>query len=602
MNKRLHILHLEDEPDFAELVRSLLAQDGLDADVKRISSREELENALAAENFDLIISDYHLPSFNGTEALKIVRQKFPDLPFILVSGTIGEQAAIESLRAGATDYIIKQKPERLPSAIRRAIQEAGERAQLRKAEADLRASEKQYRLLFQDNPNPMWVFDLESLAFLEVNTAAIRHYGYSREEFLRMKISDIQEPEKKNRPENAVADVAGRGLVWRHRKKSGALVEAEVVWTPMAFQGRFAALTMATDVTERRHVEHRNSVFSKLSHRLSAASTAPEAAMIICEAADELFRWDDFALDTYDAGSDEVFSLLNITTVEGQRVQVPSSPQPKTANALIRRVIEKGAELLQPQEADSYSASTMLAPVRKGDRVIGVLLIQNHTPGVYAQDDLQMFQTLADQCSGALDRVQAREQLLESDKRFRDLFDNSPDAIFVEDMDGTVLDVNFAACVLHGLTRDQLIGKNAVKDLVPRSKQEEAQRDFQKLAGGKLSWVTGESLVADGRSTPVEVRAGRVEYGGKPALLLHVRDITERRTTETALQSSEMLFRSVWENSVDGMRLTDENGVIVAVNDAYSKFVEMEASAMEGKPFTIVYSKTSNLEEIMHRH
>jgi len=602
MNKRLHILHLEDEPDFAELVRSLLAQDGLDADVKRISSREELENALATETFDLIISDYHLPTFNGLEALKIVRQKFPDLPFILVSGTIGEQAAIESLRSGATDYIIKQKPERLPSAVRRAIQEAGERAQLRKAETDLRASEKQYRLLFQDNPNPMWVFDLETLAFLEVNTAAIRHYGYTRGEFLRMTISDIREMEKKNSPENAVADVAGRGLVWRHRKKSGALIESEVVWTPMAFQGRFAALTMATDVTERRQVEHRNSVFSKLSHRLSAATTAPEAAMIICEAADALFRWDDFALDVYDAESDEVFSLLNITTVEGQRVQVPSSSQPKTANALIRRVIEKGAELLQPHEADSYSASTMLAPVRKGDRVIGVLLIQNHTPGVYAQDDLQMFQTLADQCSGALDRVQAREQLLESNKRFHDLFENSPDAIFVEDMDGTVLDVNFAACVLHGLTREQLVGKNAVRDLVPRSKQEEAQRDFQKLSGGKLSWVEGESLVADGRSTPVEVRAGRVEYGGKPALLLHVRDITERRTTETALQSSEMLFRSVWENSVDGMRLTDENGIIVAVNDAYSKFVEMEASALEDKPFTIVYSKASNLDEIMKRH
>ncbi len=602
MNKRLHILHLEDEPDFAELVRSLLAQDGIDAEVKRVSSREELETALAAENFDLVISDYHLPSFNGMEALKIVREKFPDLPFILVSGTIGEQAAIESLKAGATDYVIKQKPERLPSAVRRAVQEAAERAQLRKAEAELRSSEKQYRLLFQDNPNPMWVFDLESLAFLEVNAAAIRHYGYSREEFLRMTITDIRPPEKNNHRDNVVSDVPDRGLVWRHRKKNGALIEVEVIWTPMAFRGRFAALTMATDVTERRHVEHRNAVFSKLSHRLSAATTAPEAAMIICEAADSLFRWSDFALDVYDAGRDEVFSLLNITTVEGQRVQVPSSPQPKTANALIRRVIEKGAELLRPPEADDYSASTMLAPIRKGERVIGVLLIQNHSPETYLPRDLEMFQTLADQCSGALDRVQTREELHESEKRFRDLFENSPDAIFVEDFDGTVLDVNFAGCVLHGLTREQLIGKNALHDLIPQSKREEVQRDFQKLASGKLSWVEGESLAADGRATPVEVRAGRVEYNGKPALLLHVRDITERRTTETALQSSEMLFRSVWENSVDGMRLTDGNGVIVAVNDAYCKLVGMEASVLEGRPFTIVYAGSSNPGEFMEHY
>src|SRR5471032_287001 len=602
MNKRLHILHLEDEPDFAELVRSLLAQDALDAEVTRVIDRAGLEQVLAGGNIDLVISDYHLPTFNGMDALKIVREKYPDMPFILVSGTIGELAAIESLKAGATDYVLKQKPERLPSAVRRAVQEAEEHTRLRKAEEDLRASEKQYRLLFQDNPNPMWVFDLESLAFLEVNAAATRHYGFSREEFLRMTISDIRPPEKNARRENTVADVAERGLVWRHRKKSGALIDVEVVWTPMAFRGRFAALTMATDVTERRHVEHRNAVFSKLSHRLSAATTAPEAAMIICESADELFRWNDFALDIYDAGRDEVFSLLNITTVEGQRVQVPSSPQPKTANALIRRVIDKGAELLRPPEADDYSASTMLAPVRKGERVIGVLLVQNHSPDTYAPRDLEMFQTLADQCSGALERVQTREQLHESEKRFRDLFENSPDAIFVEDFDGTVLDVNFAACVLHGLTREQLIGKNALHDLVPASKRDEAQRDFQKLASGKLSWVEGESHAADGRATPVEVRAGRVEFNGKSALLIHVRDITERRTTETALQSSEMLFRSVWENSVDGMLLTDENGVIVAVNDAYCKFVGIEPSSLEGKPFTIVYAASSNLDLLMQRH
>ncbi len=165
----------------------------------------------------------------------------------------------------------------------------------------------------------------------------------------------------------------------------------------------------------------------------------------------------------------------------------------------------------------------------------------------------------------------------ESEQRFRDLFENSPDAIFVEDLDGTVLDVNFAACVLHGLTREQLIGKNALTDLMPPAQRESARSDFQKLAAGKLSWVEGESLTADGRFTPVEVRAGRIEYGGKPALLLHVRDITERRAAEAALQSSETLFRSVWENSVDGMRLTDENGIIVAVNDAYCKLVGLEA-------------------------
>ena len=180
-----------------------------------------------------------------------------------------------------------------------------------RAEEELRDSERQYRLLFHNNPNPMWVFDLETQGFLEVNEAAIQHYGYSHSEFLAMTISDIRPPEKDRRHKAAIPDVAGeKGFIWRHRRKDGSLIDVEVVWTPMVFHDRFAALTMAVDVTERLRVEHRNTVFSKLSHRLSSATTATEAAMIICDAADALFRWTDFALDLYDAGRDEVTSLL----------------------------------------------------------------------------------------------------------------------------------------------------------------------------------------------------------------------------------------------------------------------------------------------------
>ena len=728
MNKRLHILHLEDEPDFAELVRSMIEQDNLDAEVKQVKAREELEAALDAESFDVILSDFHLPSFTGLDALAIVKKKCPDTPFILISGTIGEQAAIESLKAGATDYLLKQQPERLASAIRRAVQEAEERAKRRKAEIelvrrekyfraltensldvlsilspqgnflyvspssrnvlgytpeelrgqnafahvhpedlprarealqfgidhperpvkvqlrcqrkdgewryleivgqnrlddpkmtgivinsrdvtdrwraeeDVRSSEKQYRLLFQDNPNPMWVFDLETLAFLEVNEAAIKHYGYSREEFLAMTVADIRPPEKDDASPNIALDTADRSHVWRHRCKDGSLIDVEVIWSPIVFRGRFAALALATDVTERRHVEHRNAVFSKLGHRLSSATTASEAARVICEAADALFKWDDFALDLYAAEHDEVFSLLNITTVENRRVEIPSSPQPKTANALIRRVLKNGAEKLLPAQEKDYSASTMVAPVRKGERVIGLLLIQNRLAGAYTERDLETLQTLADQSSGALERLRAEQDLRESQQRFHDLFENSPDAIFVEDLNGNVLDVNMAACALHGVKREELIGRNALNHLIPAARRDEARRDFQKLATGELLWVEGESESTDGRVVPVEVRASRIAYAGKPALLLHVRDVTERRAAEAALRSSEALFRSVWENSADGMRLTDENGVILAVNDAFCQLVGLNHGELEGKPFTVIYAESGERERMRDQY
>jgi two-component system, cell cycle sensor histidine kinase and response regulator CckA len=728
MNKPLRILYLEDDPDFAELVRSLLHQDKLSADIKRVAGRAEFEASLDSGTFDLILSDFRLPAFTGLEALALVRKKCPDIPFILISGTIGERAAIESLKAGAIDYVLKQSPKRLAPAIRRAVQEAGEHAKRRQAETELvrrekyfraltedsldilcilsregrfiytspsiervlgytseelrgtdsfehmhpddlplarqmfqfaldnpermtkiqlryqkkdgawthleivgqnrlqdpgiaglvtnwrdvtdrwrieeelRNSEKQYRLLFQDNPNPMWVFDLETLELLEVNESAIQHYGYSREEFLAMKMSDLRQTEKNVSWEDAALSNVGHGRIWKHRRKDGSLINVEVTWTPMVFQHRFAALTMVTDITQRLRSEHHDKVFSKLSHRLSSAITASEAATIICEASDALFEWDDFALDLYSSEKDEVFSLLNITTVDNQRVEIPSSAQSRNENALIRRVISKGAELVETSGPNGQSATAMLVPIQKGTRVIGVLFVQSHAPGAYTGQDLETLQTLADQCSGALERVHAEEALRESQRRFRDLFENSPDAIFVEDMNGTVLDVNLAACILHGLTRDQLIGKNVFDDLVPPARREEARRDFEKMAGGKWSQVEGERLTVEGRATPVEVRASRIEYGGQPVMLLHVRDITERREAEAALQSSEMLFRSVWQNSVTGLRLANEDGTIVAVNDAFCRLVGMDAQALEGQPFTVIYAASEDREKTIEQH
>ena len=143
-----------------------------------------------------MLSDFRLPGFNGLDALKIVREKYPLLPFILLSGNIGEQAAIESLKAGATDYILKSNRERLVSAVRRALTEAAERKRLLDTEEDLRRSEKQYRFLFQSNPHPMLIFDLGNLRILEVNEAAIQHYGYSREEFLAMTLTSLRVAER----------------------------------------------------------------------------------------------------------------------------------------------------------------------------------------------------------------------------------------------------------------------------------------------------------------------------------------------------------------------------------------------------------------------
>ncbi|HXE42865.1 MAG TPA: response regulator, partial [Candidatus Baltobacteraceae bacterium] len=163
MNKPLRILHLEDEPDFAELVKTLVTQDGLEADFTRADNKADFEKLLTDCQFDLIISDYHLPSFTGLEALAFAQKHCPHIPFILVSGTIGEQAAIESLRAGAIDYVLKQKPERLPTAVRRAVREAAEHAKLREAELELARREKYFRALTENSLDILAILNRDGL-------------------------------------------------------------------------------------------------------------------------------------------------------------------------------------------------------------------------------------------------------------------------------------------------------------------------------------------------------------------------------------------------------------------------------------------------------
>ena len=602
MSQPIRILHLEDNPADALLVRDSFAEQGLAVEVKDVSSREEFLQAVQEEQWDLVLSDFRLPGFNGLDALKIVREKYPLLPFILLSGNIGEQAAIESLKAGATDYILKSNRERLVSAVRRALTEAAERKRLLDTEENLRRSEKQYRFLFQSNPHPMLIFDLGDLRILEVNEAAIQHYGYSREEFLAMTLTSLRVAGRGQSSRPPTWDAQSKSLIWRHQHKNGNTMEMEIIWSPLTFEGRLAALTMATDVTARRRAAHRNEQFNKLSHQLSSVSTASEAAMLICEAADHLFNWDDFALDLYFAETDEVVSLLTITTVDGRRVEIPASPQSKSANTLVQRVIARGAELVSALETGEKAGTTMIAPIRKGSRVIGVLFVQSRESHSYSEHDLETLQTLADQCGGALQRARAEENLRHSQQRFYDLFENSPDAILVQDRNGTILDANASAGALHGLTREELVGKNSVDDLVPLGQREVARLNFHRLANNQISWIEGESFRADGRSVPVEARVVHIEFDGKPAMLFHVRDVSERHAAEMALRSSETLFRSVWENSVDGMRLTDENGVMVAVNDAFCRLIGMSQEQLEGKFFSVIYSAATDWEKMLRSH
>jgi len=254
----LRILLLEDVPADAALIERHLTKSGLEFISQRVDTRARFEEALRDFVPDIILSDHGLPGFDGSAALQLVNQRFPALPVILVTGSLNEETAVEFMKAGAADYILKDHLTRLPEAIRRAIRERLLQEEREQAVAALRESEAQYRSMFESTPYPMWVFDLETHRVLAVNSAAIKHYGYSREEFLALRIEDLRPaediPALHRHLETMPSDYHAAGT-WRHRKKDGTLIEVETSGHGITFAGRRAEQVVINDVTERKQLE-----------------------------------------------------------------------------------------------------------------------------------------------------------------------------------------------------------------------------------------------------------------------------------------------------------------------------------------------------------
>jgi len=260
-SETLAVLLLEDNPVDAELVIRKLKSAGLQVIVDGARSAREFQERVQQKAYDIILGDYRIPGWTGLDAVKWLRSSGINTPFILVTGTLGDELAIECLKSGINDYVLKDNLERLPTALRRALAEQALREERDHAEDELRKSEEQYRLLFQANPHPMWVFDAETLRFLAVNDAALHHYGYSLTEFLNMTVKDIRPTEELLQFKESVESrrhSAAFGFYsepWKHKKKDGTVIDVEVSAQAITFRGRRAKLVMVNDVTERKKLE-----------------------------------------------------------------------------------------------------------------------------------------------------------------------------------------------------------------------------------------------------------------------------------------------------------------------------------------------------------
>src|SRR6202051_674855 len=141
MRQPLRILSVEDDPKDTELIQDLLETEGIVCEITRVDTEAAMVASIEQGGIDLILADYTLPSFDGISALKFAMKACPDVPFIFVSGTLGEEVAIEALKIGATDYVLKTSLSRLVPSVLRALREATQKAERKRAEEALRQSE-----------------------------------------------------------------------------------------------------------------------------------------------------------------------------------------------------------------------------------------------------------------------------------------------------------------------------------------------------------------------------------------------------------------------------------------------------------------------------
>ncbi len=269
MGGTLRLLIVEDSQDDALLILRAVRQHGFEVQYRRVYDRQAFSAALADGPWDAILCDYSMPRFSGLDALEMLRECELDLPFILISGTIGEETAVSAMRSGAHDYLMKDNLARLGSALERELREA----QGRRAARRLAQQNERLRALLDTAGLGIYVGDAaEDWRFVDCNRAAAENLGYTREELLQLGPADIEADlplhtrEERDQHLRALRD-AGKPIRVDgiHRREDGTTFPVEVFVSATQLEGRTLTLALAHDITRRKAVQQQLERSERLS-------------------------------------------------------------------------------------------------------------------------------------------------------------------------------------------------------------------------------------------------------------------------------------------------------------------------------------------------
>jgi two-component system cell cycle sensor histidine kinase/response regulator CckA len=568
MNKTLRVLNVEDSERDAALVRRHLALAGYDVIAERVDTQAAMKAALKERHWDLILSDYTMPNFSALDALAVLEESGLDIPTIIISGTVGEELAVQAMLAGAHDYLMKDNLVRLGASIERELHVADSRRAHRQAEEALKASEAELRALFAAMTDLIIVLDAEG-RHLKIAPSRPIHSYLTAAERIGKTLHELFSKEKAD----FFLEHVRRALKEKqmHRVEYSLPIEGEDRW----FEGSVSPMTEDTVIWIARDIsEHKRS-----EEALKETVRSKEESLAL--------------LDTILASAPIGFALYNrnlelerindkLAAINGLPVKQHlggslSQVLPEMApvlEPLLKRVLETGEPVIDLELCGETTVNSgdrqfwlvSFYPVRmQGGEILGVGLL----------------------VSEITDRKRAEEALRESEERYRDLVENAHDIIYSHDLAGHYTSINKAGETITGYTVDEVLELNLAQTVAPEYLPRAKEMLKRKLAGECVTAYEMEIIAKDGRRITVEANTKLVYQNGSPIGVQGIaRNITKRKQLEEQLRQSQKMEAI---GQLAGGVAHDFNNLLTAINGYCSLALQ---SLDEGNPIK------SYLEEV----
>ncbi|MGB7729819.1 MAG: PAS domain S-box protein [Candidatus Acidiferrum sp.] len=543
IQRRLRILLVEDNPRDAELIQDLLEAADIACEATRVETRPAMLAAIEQGGLDLILADYSLPSFDGLSALKLALEACPDVPFIFVSGTLGEEVAIEALKVGATDYILKTRLSRLVPSVVRALREGAERAERKRAEASLQRSTEQLIAqsaqldqLFAQAPEGIVLLDVQDRV-LRINPEFTRMFGYTADEAIGRPINDLIAPDElRSEAEEYTSRVIHGKTIHAEtirRRKDGTRIHVSLLAVPISVPGgQIAGYAIYRDLTEHKIVE--GELSKQRAHLQQLFETIPEAIALV-DLKDVVVRVNPEFTKIFGYSQDEAGGRpLNDLIAPGDlRAE---------ADEFTKQVAGRGetlnVETIRGRKDGSHLPVSLISvPISAVGGQIGEYAIyRDITERKRAEEALRRSETYLAEAqklsrTGSFGWDVSSGEIYWSEETFR-IFECAP---------ATKATIELVMQLTHPEDR------SFVQQLIARVSRDKTSFDFEHrllLPGGAAKYVR-----VLGR--PSENDSGSLELIGA------VTDITERKRSDLLLRESEQRFRAIFDKAGTGIALVD---------------------------------------------